>query len=1441
MPRDVSGNYTLPGGNPVVTGTLIESTWANSTMADIADALTNSLSRNGNGGMLAPLRFPDGTAIAPSIAFNTAPATGLFYTTNQLNFSVNGTNRLWVNETSLFYVGDTLQIRTDVGNPLIIGRPGGTGPEVFNETVGAGMEFQSQGVRILGLTESLQLTTSPTQLISGFNSDVAPGGLELETAIAGNVIMFRDPNRIFANAWFSSDTAAYAKISQIDNDAGLRITAQRGDVTALELEGFTNFQSNILASGIAPVIINGGRSFGPSPMTADNFVFIVENNGTPIWGVRADGTFTGGFANAVDVAFDNTLTPFAGSNVQEALDEMGTAALATLQTSATDATAGRLGTANDLVLDPDTITDAGFYRYQQSWPDNPDPSVAGVIVHNGISDPTNIQMAISLAGDVYTRVSIGGVFGAWSQVGGDVGPDLLLGGSIATGGTDLSQISNGGLSLNSTVPGYIMSLRSDYANHGMTSIAPTELVQRTSIGSAIEVQSFANLYFHEMNAISLNNSFGAVGAFNFVTWLKSGTSSTTPGANDILFNIQSGAVARLQVAGDGHTWVNGDLTVLGAVNFGTAIDDLLINGKLATGGGTGVVTPGGLVSGGIQVNSDGDPGFGFSQVFTDANIAHGVTAIYPNNAYGIIAMAVQDQGGLAFSGITETALALAFTGVSTNHPVTPYDVGMITVSPQIKSLSSTVAPNPDDVVFSVMPLVFSPSSALMNLLGDGRMLIKRGLFTGGRVPSGTEDPGSIHVYTGSADGLAQRFINDDVAHGATAFLPTNVYAAIGKAASSTGGFGMWGASELNRAFYFQAAAGSPSTSAFGVGIVDFLTQKISGVNVVAPAANESVFTVSTDGVTRVLALNGEGSLFLRGSGILGAGVLPANNSTGMLVSHTTASHPFSIALTNSNVAHPFTAFNSANVFCDVRTIAADIGGVWQRGYSETNCGMYFSGVSVTPTTVVGDGSLACMVFDARITNGATSAQALAATDIAFKWITNGSSGTELAAMNGAGDLFTAGSILTGGKTTNDSSHGAIEILLSNGDRDAFAIASEGGTFTNPVTSVEPSNRAFQLEINSSTGMTSLRGWTRSGTASNVLNFNVTSGDAAGGGAFRFIAAVTDGGTGTSNFPTTGSFMKFSRDAGVSNFIEIMGSGDINTDGGIALNGAAASTGALAGKELSADPANPAEGEYVLWMSDGTGSGDDGDIMIKRTANSVTDTLELGFDTWGIKIPNRIALGGADIAAFDALSAFSVAPGSVFCHIGPTPTVQQTFLAVTGDQISHPFTDFTASNASLRWNVRATTGESFMESFSSTNLGMRFTANTAVAGTGTTPGAFSFYAAKSDGGTSRIPLSADEIVLSISSGPAGTVGTPGVFVYGDHSIKTVGGVSLNNAGRYPGALAGKELSADPADPAEGEYVLWMSDGTGSGDDGDIMLKITAGAVTKTVTLVDFSAV
>lgn len=47
MSRNGSGVYSLPAGNPVVTGTTISSTWANGTLNDIAAALTASLTSDG--------------------------------------------------------------------------------------------------------------------------------------------------------------------------------------------------------------------------------------------------------------------------------------------------------------------------------------------------------------------------------------------------------------------------------------------------------------------------------------------------------------------------------------------------------------------------------------------------------------------------------------------------------------------------------------------------------------------------------------------------------------------------------------------------------------------------------------------------------------------------------------------------------------------------------------------------------------------------------------------------------------------------------------------------------------------------------------------------------------------------------------------------------------------------------------------------------------------------------------------------------------------------------------------------------------------------------------------------------------------------------------------------------------------------------------------------
>ena len=47
MSRNGSGTYSLPAGNPVVTGTTIASNWANTTLSDMATALSGSIAADG--------------------------------------------------------------------------------------------------------------------------------------------------------------------------------------------------------------------------------------------------------------------------------------------------------------------------------------------------------------------------------------------------------------------------------------------------------------------------------------------------------------------------------------------------------------------------------------------------------------------------------------------------------------------------------------------------------------------------------------------------------------------------------------------------------------------------------------------------------------------------------------------------------------------------------------------------------------------------------------------------------------------------------------------------------------------------------------------------------------------------------------------------------------------------------------------------------------------------------------------------------------------------------------------------------------------------------------------------------------------------------------------------------------------------------------------------
>lgn len=147
MSRNGSGTYSLPAGNPVVTGTTISSTWANNTLSDIANALTGSVAADGQ------------TPMTGSLDMNTHKIVGL------VGGNVAGEAVEYTQATSAVAItGGAID-----GTPIGATTPS-TGKFTALEASGA-VSFTGTGVMLIPKGTTAQRPLSPTNGEMRYNTD----------------------------------------------------------------------------------------------------------------------------------------------------------------------------------------------------------------------------------------------------------------------------------------------------------------------------------------------------------------------------------------------------------------------------------------------------------------------------------------------------------------------------------------------------------------------------------------------------------------------------------------------------------------------------------------------------------------------------------------------------------------------------------------------------------------------------------------------------------------------------------------------------------------------------------------------------------------------------------------------------------------------------------------------------------------------------------------------------------------------------------------------------------------------------------------------------------------------------------------------------------------------------------------------------------------------
>ena len=280
MPRDASGDYSLP--EPlVVAGQTVLADWANNSFADFSTTFTDSLSRSGNGGMLAQLRIAPGSAPAPSISWTNETTSGLYRASaGDIRMSVQGID-------ATRWEGGELQKWT-----------GSVWEDFLTESSASGLPD--------GTVTNAMLRWSGTEWVQNANILVtAPGALKITGALTGvtTVAMagtLTGVTSITANGAISGVTnltmgGTLSVGGAITNVSNLTMTGTISGVTTLSTSGRITSGGGLTA---------GGTITGVTNLTMTGNLSLTGGSIVSLGAIEMGGTLT----STSSANFDGTVT-----------------------------------------------------------------------------------------------------------------------------------------------------------------------------------------------------------------------------------------------------------------------------------------------------------------------------------------------------------------------------------------------------------------------------------------------------------------------------------------------------------------------------------------------------------------------------------------------------------------------------------------------------------------------------------------------------------------------------------------------------------------------------------------------------------------------------------------------------------------------------------------------------------------------------------------------------------------------------------------------------------------------------------------------------------------------------------------------------------------------------------------------------------------------------